>query len=153
MEFWWNFSMLFSIPKMSVFWETFILIGPHFIERVVSQAVYVIFLFNIFLAGKKFAYVNFFFYWNFIFQRTFFSRKFLCSCWAWAHSGCHHRDGTGLHSRVPRMETIERSAVGETGLQLAASTVIRQFSNSFSIPFRSCQLYQNTYIYKGENTE
>ena len=30
----------------------------------------------------------------------------------------------------------------------AASTVIRQFSRSFSMPFRSCQLHQTTCIHK-----
>ena len=35
----------------------------------------------------------------------------------------------------------------------AASSAIRQFFKLFSTPFRSCQLHQTTFIYKGEDTE
>ena len=35
----------------------------------------------------------------------------------------------------------------------AASTVIRQFSNSFPTLFHTCQLHQTTFKYQGEYTE
>ena len=58
---------------------------------------------------------------------------------------------TAVEVAVPNLK--EKSPSGVALYAPAASSVIPQFSKSFSTPFRSCQVRQTACIYKGEDME